>query len=375
MTYKVPKQPDERRHRFALDLFDVLLTRLPPRREFLQDAMARVRPEGDRPLGSDDGFADLLGVEHSQDPHLARQVCAVAVAAALVSNWTVTSKQYRDALGDLVAGLDAIQRLSNAFEVRESREAAPSSADVWRLIAAGVEAELAMPPRPSILKESRRVDEDGETISVGNLRAVRENNRQDAVVQSEQWNELLFDVARGATAPRPLADEQVRLQVALTGEGACSDKDISAVANAASRLLHRADRLDGRFNLVPTPAMTVALGALCLWDEYLQRDRLPDFRPGNKLQEIAWGLLDLAGVGDATPAQGMKSSALKDGMEKAIKEAAKVYVKLQHNPFLSSGKTGFWERQRVKGPPVAPAPTLPVKPFARYFSQAGKKND
>ena len=253
--------------------------------------------------------------------------------------------------------MNAIRGLAEAFAARETREADPSSGGVWRLVAAGIEAVLAAPPSTMPTGRAVRIlDDDDETIGTGDLAAFRQAARRPASVQTDQWNELLLDVARGAGRPSPLAKQQMTLKVEVSGAETVGVEAVSAVAEAATRLSRRAGELDGRFALLPTPAMTAALGALCLWDEYLQRNNLPDFREGNALQELAWRILEIGGVGADRLLPGAKSVVHKDGMERAIKVAAKVYVRLKTNPFLSPGKTGLWERQKVRSTPAEPTP-------------------
>lgn len=365
MAYQIPSQPDLRRYKFALDLIETLSSQVPPREEFLREAAAWTR--------SDNGcVADLLGTDPSQDETLGKQLCAVTVAVALVSNWEVTAKQYRDALGNLIAGLDAIRNLSDAFAARENPQGDPLSEGVWRLVAAGIEAEFAaVAPRMPTKQMPRTLDDGAETISSGNLGDLREASRRAASVWTEQWNDLLLDVARVAGRPRSLATHQMKLKVEVSGTEAEESEAVSSVVEAAGRLLRRAGELDGRFALLPTPAMTAAFGALCLWDEYLQKNNLPDFRQGNVLQELAWRILDIAGVGADKLLPRTKSVLHREGMEKTLKVIAKAYVRLKINPFLSSGKKGFWERHKAKGV----ADKSSIKPFAHYFSRVSKKND
>jgi hypothetical protein len=338
------------RYGAALDLIGELLSS-PVREDWVAEAklwMRRSSVDGDGPVGAE-GFADILEATKCEEELLANQVAACGLAVSISRYWSsVSAFDYRSGLETVIDGLDALLKLSEAFEakaqwyVRDGRATRRDMA-LWRVMATMTEIEVertlladSTPPDPL------PHDDDGERISSGSIKAFR----SAATIRRTTMRLLAKEMVRVVGSDAPIETNAVRPGAAIPALGLSGIPGLKALRNLLFLQWRRTEGLDPRFRLLPKPAMVAALAGLCLKDAWVPTKSLP-VQIHDKAPRLAGLLYRMAGEENEPEGDGpgVKDEASSMSMERAARAARKAYLRLRRNPLAAPGREDAWERR------------------------------
>lgn len=350
------------RYGAALDLIGELLSS-PVREDWVAEAklwMRRPSVDGDGPVGAE-GFADILEATRCEEELLANQVAACGLAVSISRYWSsVSAFDYRSGLKTVIDGLNALLKLSEAFEAKSKRyvhggRATRGDMALWRVIATMTEVEverriLAQPLPP----DASPYDGDGERMSSGSLRVFRTAKR----IGRKTTRLLAKDMVRVVGPDAPTVTNPVHPGAAIPALGLSGVLGLKALRDLLFAQWSRSEGLDPRFRLLPKPAMVAALAGLCLKDAWDPTKSLP-VQVHDKAPRLAGLLFLMAGETDEPERGGsrMKDEASSMSMERAARAARKAYLRLRRNPLAAPGREDAWELRTTEDSAAAGEPS------------------
>jgi hypothetical protein len=344
---------DDVRYGTALDLIGELLSS-PTRPDWVSLArlwMRKSPPDRDGPVYAD-GFADILGAARGEEERvLVGQVAACGLAVSIARYWSsVSASGYRQGLETLIDGLDALLKLSAAFEAKSRRyvlDGLETARDMtlWRVIATMTETEVerrllakSLPPDPSPF------DADGERISSGSLRRFLAGTRHDPEVRRIAMRLSAKDMARVAGAGDPITPHAIIAEATIPALGLSGIRGLETLRELLLAQWRCTEGLDPRFRLFPKPAMVAAVAGLCLKDAWLPAKSL-SVQIHDKAPQIAGLLYRMVGETHEPDeeAPDVKDQATWTSMERSARAARTVYMRLRRNPLRAPGREDAWE--------------------------------